>query len=190
MKLSKWAKEQGITYVTAYRWFCNGQIPNSKQMPTGTIIILPPNETLKSEKVVIYTRVSSYEKKDDLDRQVQRCETFCNNKGLIIEKVIKEIASGMNDNRPKLKKLISEKPTHIVIEHKDRLTRFGFHYFEQLLPMIGCKLTVINEDKEDENDLMKDLISIITSFCCRLYGLRRGQNKATKIKKELIDKSN
>jgi len=64
--------------------------------------------------------------------------------------------------------------------------RFGFNYFKTLLPKIGCEIIVINEDSEEESDLIKDMISIITSFCCRLYGLRKGQAKAKKIKQELI----
>ena len=81
--------------------------------------------------------------------------------------------------------MLDSQPTTIVVEHKDRLTRFGFNYLDQLLPRLGCELIVINRDAIDENDLMKDLVSIITSFCCRLYGLRRGHNKAKIIRKEL-----
>lgn len=87
----------------------------------------------------------------------------------------------MNDHRPKLKKLVASNPSRLVVEHKDRLTRFGFGYFEQWLPMIGCELVVMNRDKEEKDDLLKELIAIITSFCCRLYGLRRGQRKAKDI---------
>lgn len=65
--------------------------------------------------------------------------------------------------------------------YKDRLTRFGFNYFDILLPKIGCELVVINKDEEDKPDLMKDLVAIITSFCCRLYGLRRGKGKAKEV---------
>jgi len=81
--------------------------------------------------------------------------------------------------------VLDAKPTRILIEYKDRLTRFGFNYFETLLPKIGCELVVINKETEDKQDLMKDLIAIITSFCCRLYGLRRGKNKAKKVAIEL-----
>jgi predicted site-specific integrase-resolvase len=133
----------------------------------------------------IYCRVSSHNKKADLQRQIERCKDFCFKNGWSISSVTKEIASGMNDKRPKLMKLLNSNPTRIVVEHKDRLTRFGFNYFDVLLPKLNCELIVIDKDHQEENDLMKDLISIITSFCCRLYGLRKGKNKATKIKKEL-----
>jgi putative resolvase len=133
----------------------------------------------------IYCRVSSHDKKDDLQRQVERCEEFCKASGWDVAQVVKEVASGMNDNRKALNKLLKSKPSRIVVEHKDRLTRFGFGYLELLLPMVNCDLVVMNRDKDDQTDLMKDLVAIITSFCCRLYGLRRGNNKAARIKKEL-----
>jgi putative resolvase len=91
----------------------------------------------------------------------------------------------MNDKRKQLCLMLDSNPTHIIVEHKDRLTRFGFNYLEKLLSKLGCEIVVMNRDSEDETDLMKDLVSIITSFCCRLYGLRRGQNKAKKLKEEL-----
>jgi putative resolvase len=186
MKLSDWAKKQGITYRTAFSWFQAGKIPHKvEQMPTGTIIVHENIESNRKKFVVIYSRVSTYERKDCLIGQVDRCTTFANGKGLEINKVYKEIASGMNDKRTKLMKLLDTKPTHIIVEHKDRLTRFGFNYLEKLLNQQGCQILVLNRDNEDETDLMKDLVSIITSFCCRLYGMRRGKNKAQIMKAEL-----
>ena len=88
----------------------------------------------------------------------------------------------MNDGRKLFTKLLNLQPAIIVIEHKDRATRFGFNYLDILLKQLGTELIVIHRDREDENDMMKDLISIITSFCCRLYGLRRGKNKSKSIK--------
>jgi putative resolvase len=189
MKLSDWAKEQGVCYRTAYNWFKSGKFNdmniNAKQLSTGTILVEENSLIDKSSNVVIYSRVSTYERKDCLIGQIERCSNFANGKGLEVNKVYKEIASGMNDKRPKLMKLLDSKPTHIIVEHKDRLTRFGFNYLEKLLNQQGCVILVLNRDNEDETDLMKDLVSIITSFCCRLYGMRRGQNKAKKLKEEL-----
>jgi len=188
MKLSNWAKEQGIAYQTAWRWFKAGRLPvKATQTPSGTILVELEINPNVSDRAWIYARVSSPEKKADLNRQAERCEAFCQANGWQIELVIKEIASGMNDNRPKLRKLLAAKPARIVVEHKDRLTRFGFGYFEQLLPMLGCKLIVINRDVEEKDDLLKDFVAIITSFCCRLYGLRRGQRKATDVKRLICE---
>lgn len=186
MKLSTWAKKQGISYKTAHKWFQEDKIPyKTEQMPTGTIIVHDDTKEQKTTKVCIYSRVSTYERKSCLDGQVERCTIFANAQGLQIDKIYKEIASGMNDKRTKLMQMLDEKPTHIIIEHKDRLTRFGFNYLEKLLNQQGCTILILNKEIEDEKDLMKDLILIITSFCCRLYGLRRGQNKAKKLKQEL-----
>ena len=191
MKLKDWAKKQGISYLTGLRWFHSGKIPNAYQVDTGTIIVpdvIPINQS--SPKLVsIYCRVSSPQKKDDLERQALRCIEFANANGYQIDKVVKEIASGLNDNRPKLIKLLNSNPEILLVEHKDRLTRFGFNYFELFLPKIGCKLLVMNRDSEEKDDLLKDFIAIITSFCCRLYGLRRSQNKKNKIK-EILQNDN
>lgn len=185
MKLSDFAKLKGVSYRTAHRWFKAGLL-KAQQLPTGTIIVeekIPVNGSTK--KVSIYARVSSYDKKEDLNRQVDRCIAFAETKGLEIDKIVKEIASGMNDRRPKLVKLLNDNPEAILVEHKDRLTRFGFNYFEILLPKLNCDLLVINRDVEEQADLIKDLIAIITSFCCKIYGLRRGTNKARILKKEI-----
>jgi predicted site-specific integrase-resolvase len=185
MKLSVWAEKQGIPYITAWRWFKYGKLP-VKAIKTPTGMILVQEESIRPpENTWIYARVSSHEKKGDLERQAERCLEFCRANGWVVNRVVKEIASGMNDSRPKLWKLLESSPSRIVVEHKDRLTRFGFMYLERLLPKVGCELVVINRDFEEKDDLMKDLVAIITSFCCRLYGLRRGQNKAKQLKKEL-----
>jgi len=186
MKLSAWAKKQGITYKTAWNWFKTGRLPvHAFQTPTGTILVEEEQHKVSSQ-TWIYTRVSSPNKKDDLERQAQRIAEFCNARGWVIHKTVKEIASGMNDNRPKLHKMLEAKPSKIVVEHKDRLTRFGFKYIEVLLKQLGCEIVVIQRDVEEKDDLLKDLVSIVTSFCCRLYGLRRGQNKAKKLKDNLL----
>ena len=163
-------------------------MPNAKQHPSGTILIEENTISSKpSGTCVIYCRVSNQSRKKELEYQVDRCEKFCSGRGLSVNKVYKEVASGMNDKRRELIKMLDSSPSAIVIEHKDRLTRFGFNYLENLLNKIGCELIVINKDKEDEQDLMKDMVSIITSFCCRLYGLRRSQNKINKIKQVLLN---
>ena len=183
MKLSKWAKIQGIGYLTAYRWFKSGRLPvKGYQTASGTIIVQEETLATTNGKTVIYFRVSSYSKKTDLENQLRRCEDFCIANGWVISKSYKEIASGMNDQRKQLWKMLGSGPTRIVVENRDRLTRFGFAYLEKLLKEKGCEIIVINSSDTDTQDLMKDFISVITSFCCRLYGLRRAQNKIKGIK--------
>jgi predicted site-specific integrase-resolvase len=190
MKLSKWAQKVGLTYDTAYNLFRSGKLPvKAIQLETGTILVEEDKPETKEERVVVYCRVSNHSRKKEIEYQVERCEEYCRAKGYSISKVYKEIASGMNDNRKQLWKMIESEPTKIIVENKDRLTRFGFNYLDKLLSHKGCSIEVINQDHEDETDLIKDMIAVVTSFCCRLYGARRGQNKARKIKETINDKN-
>lgn len=183
MKLSKWAKSQGISYLTALRWFKSGKLPvESYQALSGTIIVNEKVIADKEERIVIYCRVSNQSRKEELNYQIKRCEDFCIARGYQIHHTYKEVASGMNDKRKEFWKMLESSPTKIIIENKDRLTIFGFNYLEILLKKLGCEIIVINSTDNDEEDLIKDLISVITSFCCRLYGLRRGKNKVKKIR--------
>lgn len=189
MKLKQWAKQQGISYVTAYRWFIGGKMPvPAYQTDSGTIIVQPELKSNKPERIVTYSRVSNHSRKRELEYQVARLQNYCAAKGYSITHQYKEIASGMNDSRPVLWKMLESAPTIIVVENKDRLTRFGFSYIERLMEKQGCKIDVMNRDNEDETDLIKDMIDVVTSFCCRLYGARRGQNKAARIKDVLEEK--
>jgi len=156
MKLSTWAKLQGIHYKTAHKWFQTGKMPcKAVQLPTGTIIVYPEQQVNEQiiKNAVIYARVSSYDRKDCLNGQIQRCTDFANSNGYVITKIYKEVASGMNDKRPKLIEMLDSSPTYIITEHKDRLTRFGFNYIDLLLKKLNCTIIVLNQDKDDETDL-------------------------------------
>ena len=132
MKLSEWAKINSLQYKSAHRLFKKGQVPNSRQLPSGTIIV-DEDKPDKKEHVVVYSRVSSSENKSNLESQAERVSQFCNAKGWVVHEVVKECASGLNDQRPKLQKILKDgKATRIVVEHKDRLTRFGFEYIKTL----------------------------------------------------------
>lgn len=186
MKLSEYAKKKGISYSTAKRWFHAGLIEGAYQMETGTILVEEPViSKAETKKYVTYARVSNQSRKAELEYQVNRLSDFCKANGNIVTKSYKEVASGMNDQRREFWKMIDSNPDVIVVENKDRLTRFGFEYIKRLAEKQGIEIIVMNESETDEQDLIKDLVSIITSFCCRLYGLRRGHNKAKKIKEQI-----
>lgn len=179
----------GISYMSAYRYFNNGLIKGVK-LKTGTILIdidEEGNENItKNTRVVLYTRVSSSENKTNLDTQLDRLRSFAVAKGYTIVKEIKEIGSGLNDKRPKLAEILKEDNWDVIIvEHKDRLARFGLNYLELLLNKQNKKIEVINECLNEKEDLMTDFVSIITSFCSRLYGLRRNKRRTEQIIKEL-----
>lgn len=112
--------------------------------------------------------------------------SYANAKGYKVEKIITEIGSGLNDQRPKLEKLLTDKTIDIiVVEHKDRLARFGVNYIEKLLALDDRRIEVVNPQTNEKDDLMQDFVSIITSFCARLYGKRRTKRQTEKIIEEL-----
>ncbi len=192
MKLSEYAKKHGITYRTAFRWWQHGQIKGF-QKPSGTIIVTEGEEDVPGAKkvvlpVVIYARVSSPKQKESLERQVARLEDYCAAKGYQVGRVVKEIGSGVNDSRRKFLSLLSDsKITTIVVEHKDRATRFGFRYLEVLLSQVGRSIEVVNLAENNREDLLQDLSSIVYSMCARLYGPRRAKRKQELIGKIFID---
>src|SRR5713101_8882900 len=172
MKLSQYAKQQGISYRTALRWFRDGTI-QGYQAPSGTIIVTEREPMQAVQKVAIYARVSSAEHRANLERQAERLTQYCTARGYQVAQVVKEIASGVNDSRPKLLSLLKDTSiTLLVVEHKDRLTRFGFRYIETLLELQGRKIEVVHVAENDKEDLLHDLASIVYAFCARLYGQR------------------
>lgn len=183
MKLSEWAKKNSVTYRTAFTHYKKGMIPNAYALPTGTIVIPDEKVIVKQEFNVVYARVSSSENKDNLDSQAKRVSEFCAARGWVVHDIVKETASGVNDRRPKLSKILKDrKATRIIVEHKDRLTRFGFNHIRDLF---DGEVMVINEAGADEQDLVQDFVSIITSFCARVYGHRRTKRQTEKLIKEL-----
>lgn len=138
-----------------------------------------------SESACIYCRVSSQDQKvkGDLDRQKARLLDYVTKNSIIVTDILEEVGSGMNDNRPKLKKLFnlinSKKISKVIVEHKDRLTRFNFEVLSEYFLSHGVSITVLNKelDKSFEEELTQDIISLMTSFSARLYGKRSHKNK-------------
>lgn len=190
IRLKKWAELNGYTYRGAWNAYSNGKIPGAYILPSGSIVV--PCEELekqKPEKIVVYSRVSSPKQKPDLDSQAKRIADFCAANGWVVSAVFKEVASGLNDDRRLLNSILSDvHVTKIVVEHKDRLTRFGFNYIEKLLKMRGCEVVVINRQEVEADDLMTDFVSIITSMVARLYGLRRSKRQTELLIRELSAK--
>ena len=186
IKLSKAAKDLGVTKMTLWNWKNKGLIQFHKigfmnYLDVETFNNLKGIKDKKIESIVIYTRVSSSENKTNLESQTTRLINYCNAKGYKVDKIVSEIASGLNDKRPKLEKLLKEQNfSKIVVEHKDRLTRFGFNYLEVLLKTNGIEIEVVNPTLDTKEDLIQDFVSIITSFCARIYGQRRSK-RATEI---------
>lgn len=187
MKLSTYAKKIGISYKTAWNWYKAGTL-TGYQTDTGTIIVTEPETPVCSQRVAIYARVSSAENKTNLDAQAERLVNYCAAKGYQVAQVVKEIGSGVNDTRPKLIKLLQDTTIGvIVVEHKDRATRFGANYIATLLETQGRRLEVVNLADNGKEDLIQDLVAIIYSFSARMYGQRRAKRKTEQIIKTLND---
>ncbi len=171
----------GVSYRTVFRWWKAGKL-DAYQLDTGTIIVREPAQAQEDLGVALYARVSSADRQEDLERQMQGLKDYAAAKGYYVTKTVSELASGLNDSRPKLLKLLTDHAIGVlVVEHRDRLTRFGFNYLEQLMQMQGRRIEVIFPSDTD-NDLVDDFIAIITSMASRIYGRRTSTRRAEKIK--------
>ena len=185
-KVSQYAKKHNVTIRTVWNWMYQGKV-KYERLPDGKHINIVEEEDKPLHNAVgIYARVSSSENKDNLQRQRERLENYCAARGYKVVANVSEVGSGLNDKRPKLEKLLLDESVKlIVVEHADRLARFGLNYIKKLLEIQGRKIEVINEQDNDRDDLMQDFVSIITSFCARLYGLRRNKRRTEKIIEQL-----
>ena len=180
MKLSKWAKKHDMHYRTAWRLFTEGKVPNAYKLPSGQICVEDEIKK-KPKKIIIYARVSSGDQKDDLKRQIERLKAFCLSADLEVENIIQEIGSGLNGNRKKLISILKDKSiTHIVVEHRDRLVRFGFEMIKASLSADDRDIVVVDED-EFKDDIVQDFIDLATSMCARIYDRRSAKNRAQEI---------
>jgi predicted site-specific integrase-resolvase len=182
---AKTVKEEfGICSQTLNNWRRNNKIVfekiNSKHFMYDIESIKGDQ---KQRKNVIYCRVSNTKQSDDLFKQEQILREYCVKNGIKLNEVYSEIASGMNEDRKRFNELINEVITgnisKIFISYKDRLTRFGFNYFEKLFEKFGCIIEVLNstDEKTYEEELTEDLISIIHHFSMKMYSNRRKQLK-------------
>lgn len=135
-----------------------------------------------SNDIVIYARVSNNSQKDDLKNQIEYLKNYANNKGYIVSEIISDIGSGLNYNRKNwnllLKNILTKKISKVIISHKDRFIRFGFDWFFNFANMYGCEIEIVNnETTSPQEEMIKDLISIIHVFSCRIYGLRKYKNQ-------------
>jgi predicted site-specific integrase-resolvase len=181
MKLSQYAKKVGISYKTAWRWY-KADTLDAYQTPTGMVVV----RDLQAEKtgigrIALYARVSSADQKSDLNRQVQRLRDYAAARGYQVAKEVTEIASGLNDHRPKfLKLLVDPSIGTIIVEHNDRGTRFGWNYLTTLLEVQGRRIEAVFLN-ETQDDLVSDCVSITTSMAARISGRRGSRRMAERI---------
>ena len=156
-----------------------GKLPPELQverLPNGRYYVVVPPES--DGRLVVYARVSSADQKEDLDRQVGRVVEWATEQGFRVDEVVKEIGSGLNGNRRRLRRLVADPTVRtIAVEHRERLCRFGFEYVEAALAGRGARILVM-EDGELEDDLVRDVTEVMTSLCARLYGRRSARRRA------------
>ena len=194
--IGEFAKKIGKSQQTLRNWHKSGILIPAVTSSYGTRSYSEKqlNEYLGSkikeeEKIIAaYCRVSSLKQKDDLGRQVENVKSFCMAKGYTF-KLITDIGSGINYNKKGLLELINliteEKISKIVVLYKDRLLRIGFDLINNLCKKFNVEIEIIdNTEKTEEQELVEDLVQIITVFSCKLNGKKA--NKAKKLIKELI----
>ncbi|MER5337504.1 IS607 family transposase [Micromonospora sp. NPDC002717] len=183
MNLTEWARAQGISPHTAYRWFRNGTLPVPAQRvgPRTILVNVEANSTAEAVGGLgLYARVSSPDQRSDLERQVARLSTWAVKAGHRIVRVEAEVGSGMNGSRSKARRLLADPDvTTVVVEHKDRLGRMNVELVEAALSAHGRRLVVL-DDGEVADDLVRDMVEVLTSFCARLYGRRSARDRARK----------
>jgi putative resolvase len=180
VKLSEWATQQGVHYQTAWRWWKRGTLPvPARQLASGTILVEAPASPAGTPgRTVVYARVSAYDQRADLDRQVARTVGWAGARQLAVDQVVTEIGSGLNGRRPKLARLLTDaQVTTIVVAHRDRLARFGVEHLQAALAAQGRRM-VVADDRETTDDLVRDMVEVLTSFCARLYGRGGARNRA------------
>jgi putative resolvase len=180
VKLSEWAERNGVHYQTAWLWAKEGRMPVPVvQTPSGTWLVTEPEPEAQG-RVVAYCRVSSADQKPDLDRQVGRVVQGATALGLVVAEVVTEVGSGLNGRRRKLHRVLSDPTASVlVVEHRDRLARFGVEHLEAALAASGRRL-VAGDAEETTSDLVRDITEVLTSMCARLYGQRAAKNRAAR----------
>lgn len=179
MKLAEWARSYGVHPNTAYRWFRDGTMPvPARRLASGTIVVEPQPTATATGRTAAYCRVSSHDQRDDLERQAGRVSLWASEHGLSVDEVVTEVGSGLDARRPRLARLLADdKVTRIVVEHRDRLARFGVEHLAAALSAQGRQILVVDEGEVD-SDLVRDMTEVLTSFCARLYGRRGARNRA------------
>jgi len=191
LRVSEAAKILGVGNSTIRLWIRQGRI---RAVRIGKLWRIPQSEVErltrgrpKGDRAVIYARVSSRKQKKEgnLERQIERLKKYCTAKGYRIVATISDVASGLKEDRIGLKKLMDMAENGeidiVVVEFRDRLTRFGFEYLERYFASNGVRVEVVEEtEKSYVEEMIEDFAAIIISFAARIYGLRSQKFKRIK----------
>lgn len=184
IKSKEFKKILGLSNQDLYEMRKKGQLKFKKVNGVFFYWLDEKIETDTNRYNVIYCRVSNTKQKDDLDKQEKVLKEYAISNGYKVDYVFKDIASGMNESRKDLNELIKlvleNKVNKVFVSYKDRLTRFGYNYFEYIFKMFGTEIEVVNMTKEEDfqTELTQDLISIIHHFSMKMYSNRRKELNA------------
>ena len=175
----------GISYPTLARWVREGRIRAVRtaggkyRIPESEVMRIAEGLPISKEvRAVIYARVSSPEQKGDLEGQIQYLRQYCSSKGYKVIDVLSDIASGLKADRRGLLKLldyvVNRQVDVIVVAYRDRLTRFGLEHLEYFFRQYGVRVEAAlgEEPKETRQELVEDLVEVVSSLAGKLYGLR------------------
>ncbi|MEU7854662.1 IS607 family transposase [Nonomuraea sp. NPDC049141] len=188
MKLSEWARRNGVHYQTAWQWARDGKMPVPVvKTATGRYMVLDRTAEVTG-RTVAYCRVSGTDQLAELDRQAGRVVAAATGMGLTVTEVVGEVGSGMDGDRPKLARLLRDASVGvIVVERRDRLARFGLEQLSAALEATGRRIVVIDDTEGGEgaipgarvdDELLRDMAEVLTSLCARLYGRRSAARRA------------
>jgi len=186
--ISKMAKRVGVSISTLRRWDDSGELVAKRhnsghrfydESDVRKVLHIQLEDQRRN---IVYCRVSSANQKDDLASQVKAMEAFCLNGSISIDEWVEEIGGGMNFKRKKFLLLFNQisngEVRTLYIAHKDRLVRFGFDLIEHTAKLNGCEIVVVNQESlSPQQEMIEDLLAIVHTFSCRLYGLRSYKKK-------------
>jgi len=179
----------GVSYSTLRRWIKEGRIRavqtigGKYRIPESEVRRLLSGVVGGEIRAIIYARVSSSDQRSDLERQIRYLMQYCTAKGYRVVDVLSDTASGLSTERRGLLKLfnyvVNRQVDVVVVTYRDRLTRFGFEYLEYFFKQYGVRVEAVfgEEPRDAHQELVEDLIAIISLFVGKLYGVRSNKKK-------------
>ena len=192
LRQSEVEKTYRLSKTTLHRWLKNGKLTDHRTVgghrrydsaEIERLLSVADGVTVTEKDVATYARVSTRKQAENLIRQHERLVEACGKRGYHIVLDCSEIASGLNDNRRQFFKIIDAackgKVKKVVVEHRDRLTRFGFRTIERFFKGVDCTIEVLKqvEGESEHEELVEDILTIIVSFSSRIYGARGGRKR-------------
>ncbi|OQB16705.1 MAG: hypothetical protein BWY14_01304 [Parcubacteria group bacterium ADurb.Bin192] len=187
LRQSEVTQKYRLSKTTLHRWLKDGKLTDHRTVgghrrydsaEVEALLSVSDGVTVTEKDVALYARVSTQKQAENLTRQHERLIEACGERGYRIVLDCSEIASGLNDNRRQFFKVIDAackgEVKKVVVEHRDRLTRFGFRTIERFFKGVGCTVEVLEqvEGKSEHEELVEDILTIIVSFSSRIYGAR------------------